>query len=256
MEMPNSTNIILGFDPGGKTDGGNFGWCICSEDDCGFLTGPPTTGLAKDAKDAIRKVKKALMSSGCNPSVLAAGIDAPLFWSTKGDRQIDEAIRNALRNTKFPKKSLGGTPVTVNSLRGSVLVQGMLLGHYLREEWTDLEITESHPRALKHLLKHTGQIPIYDMAQPLICNLATKTEHERDATWCAVAAWAMVHQSPPWKNLHNHADQIEFIDMYTPRGDSSEAKRLKRDLKQEGCPVQPFDTPVSYWMPVPQVSIR
>lgn len=31
MEMPNSTNVILGFDPVGKTNGGNFGCCIFSE---------------------------------------------------------------------------------------------------------------------------------------------------------------------------------------------------------------------------------
>ena len=29
--MPNSTNVILGFDPVGKTNGGNFGCCIFSE---------------------------------------------------------------------------------------------------------------------------------------------------------------------------------------------------------------------------------
>ena len=184
--MTDSTHIILGFDPGGKSNGGNFGWCICVENDRGFLTRPPTTGLAKDAKEVTGKVKEALLASGYNPSVLAAGIDAPLFWSAKGDRQIDVTVQDALRDTGFPPNRLGGTPMTVNSLSGGVLAQGMLLGQYLRKEWTDLKITESHPTALKHLLKHTGQTEIYNMAQFLMRNLAEKTKHERDATWCAV----------------------------------------------------------------------
>ena len=33
MEMPDATNVILGFDPGGKSGGSSFGWSICTEVD-------------------------------------------------------------------------------------------------------------------------------------------------------------------------------------------------------------------------------
>ena len=64
--MPNSTNVILGFDPGGMSDGGNLGWCICSEDNHGILQPPLKSkrGLAKDALDAKNKVIRALNTDG------------------------------------------------------------------------------------------------------------------------------------------------------------------------------------------------
>ena len=198
-----------------------------------MLEPPIETGWARNAQDALLKVKEALKRhrpSG-NPPIRAAGIDAPLFWSKQGDRQIDEVIRGALRATKFPRSKLGGTPMTVNSLPGACVVQGQLLVKILREN-SELPITESHPAAFYHLLKHSGQpgtVETFDMAQRLIENLA-EAEHERDATLCVVAAWAMMHykNSPGWQNLY----EVE---------------------KHESCPIQPFDfdPPVSYWMPIP-----
>ena len=153
MDMPKSTGFILGFDPGGKH---RFGWSVCSTID-GNLLPSAKTGLACDAWDALNKVKKAVGSSGFpgNPKVLAAGIDAPMFWSRRGNRTVDDCLRQTLRDNQFPTSKLGGTVQEVNSLRGACLVQGMLLGRYLRETW-DLQITEAHPKALKHLLWHSG----------------------------------------------------------------------------------------------------
>ena len=95
----------------------------------------------------------------------------------------------------------------------------MLVKH-LSETW-DLNITESHPKALHHLLTHSGQPEMVDMIRYLTANLAS--DHERDATLSAVAAWAMVLSLPGWRDLY----------------------------EDEPCPVQPFDTPISYWMPIP-----
>ena len=64
--MPVSKEFILGFDPGGI---GRFGWSVCREAG-GLLQPLPTTGLAKDALDAITQVKAAMPY---NPTVLAAG---------------------------------------------------------------------------------------------------------------------------------------------------------------------------------------
>lgn len=52
---------------------------------------------------------------------------------------------------------------------------------------------------------------------------ADLNEHRLDATLAAVTAWAMHTRQPGWRDLYN----------------------------QERCPVQPFDSSVNYWMPIP-----
>ena len=80
--MPEPNGFILGFDPGGV---GHFGWSICEMVD-GILKPCRETGVANDAWHTICDVKKALPNK---PTVLAAGIDSPLFWSNKGGREVD-----------------------------------------------------------------------------------------------------------------------------------------------------------------------
>ena len=151
-----------------------------------------------------------------NRAVLAAGIDAPMFWGTRGNREIDATIRNALKDTQFPTP--GGTVQQVNSLRGACLAQGVLLGKYLHERW-GLPITETHPKVLSHLLSLPGQPDMEVRVTDLTSGLE---EHERDATLSAVAAWAMVRRLPGWRDFY----------------------------AQEPSPVQPFDTPVGFWLPL------
>ncbi len=217
--MPESINLFLGFDPGGAgppNHGGNFGWSICREVN-GQLVPPATTGLARNAWDALNQVRNAIRFPGyqTNARVLAAGIDAPLFWTRTGRRTIDN------------QNNLGVTPMAINSLQGSVLVQGPLLVKHLRDAWGDLTITESYPRALEHLLPHTGNHQAeHEMVQRLTEHMAADPgqNHERDATICAVSAWASIHQN-----------RATWQDLYL----------------LECNPITPFDIPVSYWMPIP-----
>ena len=234
--MPES--FILGFDPGGAGDAcdeGHFGWSICKEAD-GQLQPPAATGLATDAWDAINQVRVRILG---NSRVLAAGIDAPLFWSRTGSRQADAVLRRTLSDNGFPASKVGGTVQAVNSLQGACSVQGMLLTKYLSETW-DLTITESHPTALRHLLDYRGH---RDMVMCLTAGLADYeqdparclcgcwrakkpttrlADHERDATLSAVSAWAAIRPNlPDWQNLY----------------------------VEEPYPIQPFNIPVSYWMP-------
>ena len=212
--MPESSGFILGFDPGGV---GNFGWSVCSAAS-DHLQQPFKTGLADDAWDALGQVKKVVGSFDVlgKPQVLAAGIDAPLFWGRTGKRKVDDVLRQALRRSKFPTP--GGTVQQVNSLRGACLVQGVLLARYLRDWKPGLPITETHPKALLHLLHHSGQPEMR-----LIEGLENRDrEHERDATLSAIGAWAMNRRLPGWRDLYS----------------------------EEPTPVQPFDTPVAYWMPI------
>ena len=217
--MPERMDFVLGFDPGGK---GNFGWSVCGTDG-DKLRRPAKTGLANDARDAIDQVERSIkkLSDGLpkEPRVLAAGIDAPMFWSkTGGNRKVDEIVRKALTDKGFPGANVGGTVQDVNSLQGACLVQGILLGKYLHEKYTTLEITEAHPKALRHLLKESGQS---GKIIPLMEGLGL-VAHEQDATLAAFAAWSMHERSPGWRDIRS---------------------------SEEGS-VQPFDTPVSYWMPI------
>jgi len=128
LEMPESTGFILGFDPGGI---GRFGWSVCSATPGTLVL--LQTRLADDAVGALHGVERAMESCDLQgtPPVLAAGIDAPMFWGEKGNREIDATLRRVLRETQFPTP--GGTVQQVNSLRGACLAQGMLLGKYLHE---------------------------------------------------------------------------------------------------------------------------
>ena len=217
MGISEPNGVLLGFDPGGR---GRFGWSICTTS-AGDLQPSPTTGLADDAWDAFSQVKEALECSGLDPcsSVLAAGIDAPMFWSRRGNRTVDEILRRRLKESGYPPSKLGGTVQQVNSLRGACIVQGTLLGRYLHEEW-ELPLTEAHPKVLRHLLRRSKQPNQVEMVRRLTEGLV---DHQLDATLSAVAAWAMIHKPPGWRNLYD----------------------------QECSPVHPFAVPVGYWMPDP-----
>ena len=240
----------MGFDPGGK---GNFGWCVCQAD--GDELQVRQTCVANDARDAFCKVEKemSLLSRQGNRSVLAAGIDAPMFWGFRGYRVIDREIKQALKDNCKPSE----TVIHINSLRGACSVQGVLLGKYLHETYPDLQITETHPTALRYLLKVCGKSgELEKVIEQVIEKFRTnegdalKSEelrklnkdkrnvlkpgefkkpieerytHQRDAAISAYVAWKMLKRPADWQNLY---------------------------LKEPG-PVQPFDTPVSYWMPIP-----
>ena len=215
-------DFILGFDPGGQ---GNFGWSVCKEvGDCLSPPEPGKTGLANDAWDAMKQVKGALPD---NPTVLAAGIDAPLQWNKRGDRKgyrkADCELRRVLEETQGPV----GRVLPINSLYGAVVVQGSLLVRHLSHKW-DLAISESHPKVLEHLLCHMGQPEMVCMVNQLTEKLCPQNDrdpirHERDATLCAVSAWAMRHHQPGWQNLYD--------------GDFGL--------------LNPSPVPVGYWMPSP-----
>ena len=213
--MSDRTGIILGFDPGGRE---NFGWSIChaSPDDLTLLR----SGLSSDAQGAFATVTDTIRSLGVpgNPQVLAAGIDAPMFWSAAGDREADRALRSAL---PFGQKNL---VMHVNSLQGACLVQGVLLGKALHERYGGggFRITESHPSALFQVLKAQGRSPELEDIEVLLEGVEDNEQHQADATICAYAGWSMLQGSPGWQDLY----------CLEPR------------------PVQPLGTPVSYWMPL------
>ena len=108
--------IFLGLDPGGK---GHFGWSICRNESDKLAV--VKTDLADNAVEAIKAVNRTMSDENLpKGTVLSAGIDAPLFWSKTGFREIDVTIRNAVKEARCPKPA--GTVQAINSLRGACLV--------------------------------------------------------------------------------------------------------------------------------------
>lgn len=173
--MNEPVEIFLGFDPGGID---SFGWSICQavaeqfEQRC--------SGVANNAGEVVAAVLNSLPP---NARVLAAGIDAPLFWNRTGAmyRVVDGIIQGA-----------GGNPVAINGLRGAVLAQGVLLAGLLRQHFGNLAITETFPSALRGLLD-----PV-----PTVLELCQgEALHQQDARTAAYAAWAMWNGLDGWRNL-------------------------------------------------------
>ena len=196
--------IYLGFDPGGKKHVEKsvlrgFGWAICS------LTGDVLhvlkTGLVDNAKEAITETLKNIPS---DERVLGAGIDAPLFWTESGERKVDERIRCAIKERGAP--SPGGTVQSINSLRGACLVQGVLVAYLLRNNFPEIAITESHPKALLYLLGA-------DLSKYVDCGhykeYISNHEDERDAILGAITAFAREKKRQGWENLMEKKEEEE-----------------------------------------------
>lgn len=208
--------IYLGFDPGGEK---NFGWAVCSPKANALQV--LTTGKADHADEAIFKTLSTIPSNGM---VVGAGIDAPLFWAERGNRYVDELIRNAIK--KLGARSPGGTVQQINSLRGACLVQGVLVMYLLHRRFPEITITESHPKALLYLLgiasrqiSHSN-VSLGDLSEYVESDKSC-SEHERDAILGAFTAFAQREKRQGWRNL----------------------------FEEEKQPVTPFDYPVGYWMP-------
>lgn len=212
-------DLVLGFDPGGVR---RFGWAVC--EDRGDLLRVHQCGVASDAEEAFNRAGANLLPDA---SVVAAGVDAPMFWGRTGNRAVDASIRHAVDASGDPNAA--GTVQQVNSLWGACLAQGILLGSFLREGFPDAEITEAHPKALLWLLGvATRAHPASDVTLDELPHLGGATgpavsEHERDAVLAAFAAWSMCRREPGWRNL----------------------------FEDEPSPVLPLGTPASYWMPLP-----
>ena len=215
-KMQQQQYLILGFDPGGI---GNFGWSICQQIN-GRLEIPLQTGLADNAWQAKDQVQAHIPDDA---RVLAAGIDAPLYWDKRGDMQgfrgVDHQLQAALENNGLPVNHVASP----NGLYGAVIMQGALLARVLSCTW-DLAISESHPTALNLLLPLNGQPAVVDMWENLMNGIPQDVAiHERDATLAAISGWAAIQRPPSWQNLYD----------------------------QDARLINPSSIPSSYWMPIP-----
>lgn len=207
--------LFLGFDPGGA---GAFGWCVA--DGTNLPLQIVARGVALHAQDAVQKAQA--ITAG--RPIDGVGIDAPLFWRIDGDRNVDQFVRNEI----VRRGARGGTVNSVNSMRGSCLVQGVLAGMLTRQSLGGhIKLTESHPKAALWLLGiavpgtptsaiHLGQLQTY-----FVGNTQGASDHERDAAIGALSAFAMTASLQGWHDL----------------------------VPLEANPVTPIQGQLAYWLP-------
>ena len=165
--MSSKEKIWIGADPGGQ---GKFGLAIIYSD------GSVETHQVDCADEAIDLIKV----QKSEPT--GAGVDSPLWWSSgrSSDRLADKWLRKTYHLT-------GGQVQTANSLKGAVLVQGVIFSFRIREIFPDIGITESHPKALLKGLK-IDSWETFSRRFGINMTLRAEQEHERDAIISAVAA--------------------------------------------------------------------
>ena len=134
-------------------------------------------------KEAIKALADATPG---NPSILAAGIAAPMFWSNRGNRAVAAIIRKTLVANGLASGKVGGAVQAVNALRGACSAPGVLWGKYCHETGNS-KITETHPTALLYLLQASGQ------AGTIKSRIGGQNDPEHDAPIAAFAAWPNRH---------------------------------------------------------------
>jgi len=170
--MNGEAEIWIGADPGGK---GNFGIAV--------LTGSEhqLTSSVDCTDEAVSFVRQHIDKA---PSGI--GIDAPLWWASgqSGDRYADQWLRQKYRIS-------GGEIQAANSLRGAVLIQGMIFVQRMREFYPGVPVTESHPKALLKVLTQGNweEFTIRFGLKAVNANL-----HERDALIAAISAREGFHE--------------------------------------------------------------
>jgi hypothetical protein len=188
--------VLVGLDPGGRNA---FGWCVV-DDGAALPLRVRSFGVANDADEALRAVDAVAGSD----IAVAAGIDAPLFWTTSGDRNVDAHVRQAICR----RGASSGTVGHVSSLRGACLVQGVLAAALLQQRWPGLPLTEAHPKAALWMLgdasktRKPATLAMTDLARYFdVSGGGSWSEHSRDAALGALAAWAMLHRAPGWSDI-------------------------------------------------------
>ena len=195
---------LAGFDPGGAEQ---FGWCVVEATPELPLT-PYMTGIASHAAEAVDCVLKAVPSQS---TLIAAGIDCPLFWSIDGDRNADRVVRREIK--RLGASAPGGTVQHVNSLRGACLAQGLIATKLLQAAVPSIRVTEAHPKALLWLLglatrqKPVKSITMRDLSEFFSTTPGGYTEHERDAVLASLGAWAMMKKASGWEDLFEFENQ-------------------------------------------------
>lgn len=182
----------VGFDPGGA---GSFGWCVLEGDHFPLeVRGSGNVDHASQALDAALAVAGA--------KVDGIGIDAPLFWRSDGGRRVDQIVRD--RMCPFGAAT---TVLSVNSLQGACLVQGVAVALLARQVLPGIPISESHPKAMLRLLgfvpkgKKVSEVSWDSLNNYFIGPICGVFDHARDAALGALSAYAMTTRLSGWSDI-------------------------------------------------------
>ena len=189
--MGEQADVFLGFDPGGATRRG-FGWSVCTQGANGFAQ--IASGRSTCAEAALNACLEHIDERHC---VVGCGIDAPLYWPTRGIllRDADRIIRSA-----------GGKPVSLNGLYGSVLYQGPAIARLVWQRFPNILITEVFPSAFRDFVEGFPEAVFL----PELMLQDGEAEDERDARTGAFAAYCAQHNglNPDWHNLFEYEREI------------------------------------------------
>lgn len=195
---------IFGYDPGGN---GRNGVAILT-----INNGKIINATVKRCK-YVDDVLKALPSD-----LIAAGIDTITCFGTthSGYRMADMALRGKYRDCIH-------SVCPPNSLRGSMVINGIAVVLEIEKRFPDALITETHPKVLyvelakKHYDYKTNQI---QMNKEICCwinsQLSIDTDHEWDALISAYAAYKGWIQA--WEHdLHKGDNSMLIFSKKKPR---------------------------------------
>jgi predicted nuclease with RNAse H fold len=187
----------IGADPGGNN---NFGVAVLDDNGAAECW---TVSSASEANEIV------------NFTPHGVGIDAPLWWSAGrgGGRAADRWLRQTYGIHP-------GTVQSANSLKGAALVQGAMLAELLRQRFPELNVTETHPKALIKAFQYADD----ELFSEYSVRANPKNEHERDAIVSALCARAGFTGSWP-------------LDL-----------SMERDLDEQD-PKSYWLSPVYYWWP-------
>ncbi|SDD64645.1 DUF429 domain-containing protein [Rhodospira trueperi] len=187
-------SVFVGFDPGGKSAVA----VLVAEHSALREARVATVDSVDDAMAWVRDQ----VGTG---SIIAAGVDALLFWETKksGWRGADRWLQNTYPDCR---KSV----ICANSLYGAMAVQGMAFAMRLRQAFPDVALLETHPKVL-YVAKARARYP-RDWPDSLDARKASDwlrgelglkekalsfaSDHEWDAALSAWVAWS--HTTRPW----------------------------------------------------------
>ena len=172
--------LIVGYDPGGN---GSNGFATLKFNNKGII------GIETETLKTSECVINKLASLAC---IDALGVDTLTCWCTgqSGWRPADTHLRAKYRTVMNSVKS-------PNSLRGSMIINGMSTLIAARQMSPDLIITETHPKVLYYALSSARYD--YEQSKQVMDNfLSTQlgslqvsigNEHEWDAALSALAAY-------------------------------------------------------------------
>lgn len=163
------SGVWIGADPGGQ---GAFGVAVIRQ---GVA---PVTDVVSCARGALAFVEDEVGEA----QIAGVGIDAPLWWSSGA-----AGLRGADRWLRIERGVSHSTAQSPNSLRGAVLLQGVMFAADLRAQYGLVPLTETHPKAL---FKATRARSWRQLARTLSLDLPERwrSHHERDALLSALAA--------------------------------------------------------------------